>query len=72
MLCEPALNFDQSKIFFENCKPIRVWLWTVYKFTKNNSTHNIKLKVFLWTKLPKNLLYAKYLISVAATLSKQG
>ena len=29
--CERALNFDQWKIFSENYKPMRVWLWLVYK-----------------------------------------
>ena len=33
--CKRALNFDLWKIFSENCKPMRVWLWLVYKFTKN-------------------------------------
>ena len=32
------------------------------------TTCHIKLKFFLWTKLPENLLFAKYLISVAAPL----
>ena len=32
---ERALNFDQWKTFSENYKPIRVWLWLVYKFTDN-------------------------------------
>ena len=32
------------------------------------TTSQIKLKFFLWTKLLENLLLAKYLISVAATL----
>ena len=35
MLCEYALNFDQWKTFSENYKPMRVWLWLVYKFTEN-------------------------------------
>ena len=35
MSCEHTLNFDQWKTFFENYKPIRVWLWLVYKFTEN-------------------------------------
>ena len=30
-----CLNFDQWKKFSENYKPIRVWLWLVYKFTEN-------------------------------------
>ena len=35
MSCQRALNVDQWKIFSENYKPMRVWLWLVYKFTKN-------------------------------------
>ena len=35
MSCEHALNFDQWKTFSENYKPMRVWLWLVYKFTEN-------------------------------------
>ena len=35
MSCERALNFDQWKTFSKNYKPMRVWLWLVYKFTKN-------------------------------------
>ena len=31
MSCERALNFDQWKTFPENYKPMRVWLWLVYK-----------------------------------------
>ena len=34
--CEHALNFGQWKTFYKNYKPIRIWLWLVYKFTKNN------------------------------------
>ena len=33
--CERALNLDQWKIFSENYKPMRVWLWFVYEFTEN-------------------------------------
>ena len=29
------LNFDQWQTFSENSKPMRVWLWFVYKFTEN-------------------------------------
>ena len=36
MSCEHALNFDQWKTFSENFKPIRVWLWLIYKFTENS------------------------------------
>ena len=35
MLCERAVNFGQWKTFSENYKPMRVWLWLVYKFTEN-------------------------------------
>ena len=34
--CERPLNFDQLKRFCENYKPIRVWIWLVYKFTEND------------------------------------
>ena len=33
---ERALNFDQWKTFCENYKPMTVWLWFFYKFTKTN------------------------------------
>ena len=98
MSYERALNVDQWKTFSENYKPMRVWLWLVYKFTENCQIYRlfsefiqtqkryptsldkihiltwkllviIKLKFFLWTKLLKSLLLAKYLISVAAPLS---
>ena len=96
MSYERALNFDQWKAFSENYKPMRVWLWLVYKFTENyfrswlfsefiqtqrrylprqntypnlKTTCHIKLKFFLWTKPLENLLFAKYLISVTASLS---
>ena len=35
MSCERALNFDQWKTFSENYKPMRIWFWSVYKFTEN-------------------------------------
>ena len=31
MSCECALNFDQWITFSENYKPMKVWLWLVYK-----------------------------------------
>ena len=37
----------------------------------SETTCHIKLKIFLWTKLLKNLLPAKYLISVAAPLTSK-
>ena len=30
-----GLNLDQWKTFSENYKPMRVWLWLVYKFVEN-------------------------------------
>ena len=36
MSCELVLNFDLWKTFSENYKPMRVWLWLVYKLTENN------------------------------------
>ena len=35
MSFERGLIFDQWKTFSENYKPMRVWLWFVYKFTDN-------------------------------------
>ena len=35
MLCERTLNHDHWKPFFKNYKPMRIWLWLVYKFTDN-------------------------------------
>ena len=92
-----ALNFDQWKIFSENYKPMKVWLWLVYKIIENYCrswlssefiqtqkshlisidkmhllTCHIKLKFFLWTKLLENLLLAKYLASIAASLTEKS
>ena len=36
MPCERALNFDQWKPSSGNYKPMRIWLWHLYKFTDNN------------------------------------
>ena len=35
-LRESLSNFDQWKLVSENYKPIKVWLWFVYKITENN------------------------------------
>ena len=35
MVHESLLKFDQYKTVSENYKPIRNWLWLVYKITKN-------------------------------------
>ena len=40
------------------------------KYPNLKTTCHIKLKFFLWTKLLENLLLVKYLLSVAAPLSK--
>ena len=49
MSCEGRLNFDQWKTFSENYKPIRVWLWFVYKFTENNC-HSQLFSQFIQTQ----------------------
>ena len=36
MPCERASNFDQWKTFSVHYKPVRVWLWFVYKSTENH------------------------------------
>ena len=49
MSCERALNFDQWKTFSENYKPMRVWLWFVYKFTENCQIYRL-FSEFIQTK----------------------
>ena len=81
--CESALNDDQRKSFCENYNSIAVWLWLVSKFTENTNSKKVsylpwqrnypKLEnylknFFLWIKSLQNLLLAKYLLSVTATL----
>ena len=41
MSFERTLNFDQWKTFSENNKPVRVWLWLVYKFTENRQVYRL-------------------------------
>ena len=55
MSCDRALNFDQSKIFFENYKPMRVLLWLVYKFTKNCQIYRLFLRVHSNSRYPNSL-----------------
>ena len=47
--CKRALNFDQWKTFSENYKPMRVWLWLVYKFTENCQIYRL-FSEFIQTK----------------------
>ena len=49
MSCEHALNLDQWKTFSENYKPMKVWLWLVYKFTKNCQIYRL-FSEFIQTK----------------------
>ena len=49
MSFQRALNFDQWKIFSENYKPMRVWLWLVYKFTENCQIYRL-FSEFIQTK----------------------
>ena len=56
MSCERPLNFDQRKRFSENYKPIRVWLWLVYRFIENDC----RLRLFsefiqTWKRYPTYL-----------------
>ena len=63
MSCERALNFDKWKTFSENYKPMRVWLWLVYKFTENYIVpHDIFSSSF---KLKRGILpfLAKYILT---------
>ena len=83
----PSTKYQLS----ENYKPMRVWLWLVYKFTQNycrlwllsdfiqtqkryttSLTCHIKLKFVLWAKVLENLLLAKYLTSVAMSLTTRA
>ena len=48
MSCERALNFDQSKAFSRNFKPMRVCIWLVYKFIENNC--RLQLSEFIQTQ----------------------
>ena len=45
MSCERGLNFDQWKTFPENYKPVRIWLWLLYKFTIMIVAHTTFLRV---------------------------
>ena len=45
--CERGLNVDQWKKFSKHYKPMRVWLWLVYKFTKNYCRLQLYSKFYL-------------------------
>ena len=65
--CERVFNFDKGKTFSEKYKPMRVWLWLVYKFTENYcrswlftdfiqtqkrcSTSHDKMRILIWKLL---------------------
>ena len=53
-----------------NSKEVSYLSWQ-NKYSNLKATCHTKLKFFLWTKLLENLLIAKYLISVAATLNNK-
>ena len=36
MSCKRGLNFDQWQTPSKNYKPMRFWLWFIYKFTENH------------------------------------
>ena len=46
-----------------------LWLFLTKYVSNLKTTCHVKLKIFSWTKLLENLLYAKYLISVTAPLN---
>ena len=60
---------DNSFRVHWNSKEVSYLSWQ-NAYPKLNTTCHIKLNFFLWTKLLQNLLLAKYLISVAAPLTK--
>ena len=70
MSCERALNFDQRKTFSENYKPMRVWLWLVYKFADNCqisrlfSESSFKLKRGILPLLTKSVLEVNYAYTI--------
>ena len=53
-----------------NSKEVSYLSWQI-KYSNLKTSCHTKLKFFLWTKLLENLLIAKYLISVAATLNNK-
>ena len=59
---ERTLNFEQQKTFSGNCKPIRIWLWFVYKITIKFSIfeldlalkfYRIQIILPFWTKFSR-------------------
>ena len=48
MSCKRTLDFDKWKTFSKNSKPMRVWLWLVYKFTENCQIYRL-LSEFIQT-----------------------
>ena len=63
-------NYCHLRLFSEFIQTQKRVSYLSWKNTYPNlkTTCHIKLKFFLWTKLLENLLLAKYLISVAASL----
>ena len=53
-----------------NSKEVSYLFWQD-KYPNLKTTCHIKLKFFLWTKLLENLLHAKYLTSVAVSLTSR-
>ena len=54
--------------FYEFIQAQKRYLSWQNMYPNIKTTCHIKLKFFLWTKLPENLLFAKYLISVAESM----
>ena len=63
-----SLSFAYFLRVHSNSTELSHLAWQIKHLNLKTTCHS-KLKFFLWTKLLENLLLAKYLISVAATLS---
>ena len=59
MSCKCALNFDQWKTLSKNYRSMRVWLWFLYKFTKNY------FSLRLFSKFNR-LVYTRIFLAIAA------
>ena len=76
MACEHALNFDQWKTFSKSYKPMRVWFWLVYKFTKNYCcswllwVHWNSKEVYILPLLMKYVSYLENYLSYQALWTK--
>ena len=71
-ICQLTDNYCRLQLFSEFVllkRGILPLLTKLSRYPNLETAFHIKLKFFLWTKLPESLLLAKYLISVAAILT---